>query len=653
MRLVLMIIFCSGALFFSRAQKNTQKGLAALSDHNFGLSKSYFYKDLKKDSLSASFGLFQYYMSDFVAKNDSAYHYMLQTSALWSAASEKNKLKIQKKIPISDSSLFELFIDLAIKEFNTAVSNESIEQMDQVIFRYGSAFPKLDEIAIQYRDSLAYQQAVRTNTAAAFALFIESYPNSMQLKSAITQYHLLDYLEKTDSSSEQNLARYISENPESPHLEKAWQRLFDLYNRSQNIENCELFIQRYPNAPPSFLNEAWRMIYKFFMQPFTEEKFILFKNTYANYPFAEELAKDEALIVKSLFPFVLDGAFGYMDENGAVVIEPQYSEAGAFKNGMAIVAQNSDYGLINKKNEILIPMRYLDISHWSEGLILEDSLGFYLVDSYLMWDDSSPLAYEEVQQLLFSVEAPIDSSEVNNKKQFELLEKNKKFGLSKNGKKIIEPKYDQIFFESPKGIFTVKNGQALLYFDSTGKQLPINGLEWFSSADELAQFNQDGLAVFSKAGKFGLINKDGKVLVKNNYQDALIANNGLWPVKQNELWGIITLNSKIILPLEFKRIISFLDDSYLVEGQNGIGLIDSKANWILKPEYKTIKLLGDSYLLVENNIGLGICLLNGDFLLNCGYERIMLFNSSTLQLANKEGLSYYLLDKRQLVQYQP
>lgn len=648
-----MIIFCSGALFFSRAQKNTQKGLAALSDHNFGLSKSYFYKDLKKDSLSASFGLFQYYMSDFVAKNDSAYHYMLQTSALWSAASEKNKLKIQKKIPISDSSLFELFIDLAIKEFNTAVSNESIEQMDQVIFRYGSAFPKLDEIAIQYRDSLAYQQAVRTNTAAAFALFIESYPNSMQLKSAITQYHLLDYLEKTDSSSEQNLARYISENPESPHLEKAWQRLFDLYNRSQNIENCELFIQRYPNAPPSFLNEAWRMIYKFFMQPFTEEKFILFKNTYANYPFAEELAKDEALIVKSLFPFVLDGAFGYMDENGAVVIEPQYSEAGAFKNGMAIVAQNSDYGLINKKNEILIPMRYLDISHWSEGLILEDSLGFYLVDSYLMWDDSSPLAYEEVQQLLFSVEAPIDSSEVNNKKQFELLEKNKKFGLSKNGKKIIEPKYDQIFFESPKGIFTVKNGQALLYFDSTGKQLPINGLEWFSSADELAQFNQDGLAVFSKAGKFGLINKDGKVLVKNNYQDALIANNGLWPVKQNELWGIITLNSKIILPLEFKRIISFLDDSYLVEGQNGIGLIDSKANWILKPEYKTIKLLGDSYLLVENNIGLGICLLNGDFLLNCGYERIMLFNSSTLQLANKEGLSYYLLDKRQLVQYQP
>lgn len=653
MRLVLMIIFCSGALFFSRAQKNTQKGLAALSDHNFGLSKSYFYKDLKKDSLSASFGLFQYYMSDFVAKNDSAYHYMLQTSALWSAASEKNKLKIQKKIPISDSSLFELFIDLAIKEFNTAVSNESIEQMDQVIFRYGSAFPKLDEIAIQYRDSLAYQQAVRTNTAAAFALFIESYPNSMQLKSAITQYHLLDYLEKTDSSSEQNLARYISENPESPHLEKAWQRLFDLYNRSQNIENCELFIQRYPNAPPSFLNEAWRMIYKFFMQPFTEEKFILFKNTYANYPFAEELAKDEALIVKSLFPFVLDGAFGYMDENGAVVIEPQYSEAGAFKNGMAIVAQNSDYGLINKKNEILIPMRYLDISHWSEGLILEDSLGFYLVDSYLMWDDSSPLAYEEVQQLLFSVEAPIDSSEVNNKKQFELLEKNKKFGLSKNGKKIIEPKYDQIFFESPKGIFTVKNGQALLYFDSTGKQLPINGLEWFSSADELAQFNQDGLAVFSKAGKFGLINKDGKVLVKNNYQDALIANNGLWPVKQNELWGIITLNSKIILPLEFKRIISFLDNSYLVEGQNGIGLIDSKANWILKPEYKTIKLLGDSYLLVENNIGLGICLLNGDFLLNCGYERIMLFNSSTLQLANKEGLSYYLLDKRQLVQYQP
>ena len=653
MRLVLLIIFYIAALFTLRAQKNTQKGLTALLDNNFGLSKSYFYKDFKKDSLSASFGFFKYYMSDFVAKNDSAYHYMLQTTKLWSATTEKNKLKIQNKIPISDSILFELFNDLAIKEFNTAVSNESIGQLDQVIFRYGSAFSKLDEIAIQYRDSLAYQQAVRANTAEAFSLFIESYPNSEQLKNAITQYQLLDYLEKTDSSSEQNLARFISENPDSPHLEKAWQRLFELYNRSQNIENCELFIQRYPNAPSAYLNEAWGLIYKFFMQPFTEEKFISFKNTYADYPFSEELAKDEALIVKSLFPFVLDGAFGYMDENGAVVIEPQYSEAGAFKNGMAIVAQNNDYGLINKKNEMLIPMRYLDISHWSEGLILEDSLGFYLVDSYFMWDDSSPLTYEEVQQLLSSVEASNDSTVDNNKQQFEPIEKNKKFGLSKNGKKIIEPKYDQIFFDSPRGIVTVNNGKSLLYFDSTGKQLQINGLEWFTRAAELAQFSKDGLAVFSKAGKFGLINKDGKVLVKNIYQDALVANNGLWPVKQNELWGIITLNSKIILPLEYKRIIPFLDDCYLVEGLNGIGLIDSKGNWILKPEYKTIKLLCDSYLLIENNMGLGICLLNGDFLLNCGYERIMLFNSSTLQLANKEGLSYYLLDKRQLVQYQP
>lgn len=67
------------------------------------------------------------------------------------------------------------------------------------------------------------------------------------------------------------------------------------------------------------------------------------------------------------------GNFGFIDENGEVVIVPQYTGAQAFEAGRAIVNTSEDftnkYGLIDKNGNFIIKPEYNDIKLLGEGLV--------------------------------------------------------------------------------------------------------------------------------------------------------------------------------------------------------------------------------------------------------------------------------------------
>jgi len=630
------------------AQKNTQKGLMALKQHNYGLAQAYFYKDFKKDSLSAAFGLLNYYMSDFTAKNDSAYHYMLQTNTLWSRTPEKNKASIQKLIPISDSILIALYIDLASKEFNEAVADASIQKLNQVVLRHGNTIPALGQAATQVRDSLAYQQALSVNSAQALVAFIEQYPNAQQQDDAKSKYEFLLYNELTSENTEAVLVAFLTKYPQSPYNAQVWKRIFNLYAADPTIEKFKLFLERYPYAAQAQKDDAWRLIYKRYMQPYSAEKLAQFKLDYPAYPFLEDLVQDGALLLKKLYPFIQQNAFGYMDANGEVVIAAQYDEASPFYQDLAIASKNEKYGLINKKNEVILPFQFIEITANLDGFLLEDSLGFYLTDSQGRKRQEEPMQWEEAQQVLeaFSTVSVADETILS---PYLKVEKNGKFGLNQNGKKILEPKYDVILTDSPTRIITAKQGKVLQYFDSTGKRLEINGLEWFLNAADMAQFNQQGIAVCFKAGRYGLIDQKGKMRIKSIYDMALPICNGVWPVQQKGSWGLLSLDEKVLLPQQYQRIIPFSNYGFLVENTAGLGLVDAVGNWILEPKYKTIKSFGSAYFLVENENGLGVYLTNGQALLECAFQRIVAIDEHTFQLTTSSGLAYYNVLERKLI----
>ena len=644
----LLFLFLSVVVF---AQKNTQKALLAIQQNNFGLAQGFLQKDLLKAPVAASYGWSVYYLTPFCYQADSAFAYLSKLESSYPTLDSKSKEKLQLDLALQDTTTQHLFYQLATQELQLVMNAPQITALEQFMERYGQKFPDYKKIVVGLRDSLAFDYAVQAQSSAAMQAFIVMYPNAVQQQKANASYEALLYQERTQHDTEAELIDYITAKPKSPYLEEAWERIYKKYSQVESLESFANFIKAYPGAPQ--VATAWKQIYRLYMQTYSVEKLLAFKNAYPAYPFIEDLEKDGELLLKRMYPFVEGQKYGYMDAAGLVFIAAQYEEASAFYEGLAIVSKDNRYGLINKRNEPIIDFKYLDISPNKGGFILEDSSGYLLLDAQGQFLQQTPLQWEELQQTLSAYDWQMTPAEPIKPVPFERIERNGKVGLNKKGKVILTPKYDEVLFVPTSPFLIAKQGKSLFYFDTTGKRLELNGLEWFLTAPELAFFSDEGYAVCAKSGKLGLMDTKGKILIKNAYEAAQPFWAGLWPVQQGGKWALLGLDGKVILPFVNEQITPFAPFGYLVEQQRGLGLIDTLGKWILNPEYKTIKRLEANYFLAENENGLGLFATDGTPIIACGYQRIVRFDQSAFQLSTPEGLVYYLIADQKILQRKP
>ena len=67
-------------------------------------------------------------------------------------------------------------------------------------------------------------------------------------------------------------------------------------------------------------------------------------------------------------PFEKDGLFGFVDAKNSVVIEPRFTHAGFFCDGLARVRSTDQYGFIDKTGRFVIAPEYEYANDFSEGL---------------------------------------------------------------------------------------------------------------------------------------------------------------------------------------------------------------------------------------------------------------------------------------------
>ncbi|MFZ3170928.1 MAG: WG repeat-containing protein [Carboxydocellales bacterium] len=99
----------------------------------------------------------------------------------------------------------------------------------------------------------------------------------------------------------------------------------------------------------------------------------LYGETLARYNYAFVGNLGEGLLAFKLSQN-FEGLFGYIDEQGKVVQPPQYSSAGPFHEGRAVVNTSTDiltnqYGLIDRKGNLLIKPVYNDLLYLGEGRV--------------------------------------------------------------------------------------------------------------------------------------------------------------------------------------------------------------------------------------------------------------------------------------------
>ena len=72
-----------------------------------------------------------------------------------------------------------------------------------------------------------------------------------------------------------------------------------------------------------------------------------------------------------LIPVKVGKDFQYIDQDGKIVINPQFSEASLFREGLALVKSNGDkplWGFISEDGKFVIPANYKSATVFSEGL---------------------------------------------------------------------------------------------------------------------------------------------------------------------------------------------------------------------------------------------------------------------------------------------
>ena len=83
----------------------------------------------------------------------------------------------------------------------------------------------------------------------------------------------------------------------------------------------------------------------------------------------------------------------------------------------------------------------------------------------------------------------------------------------------------------------------------------------------------------------------------------LLSNRKYIVINENELYGVIDTNGKIIIPVEYKNIYHDYNKNYIAVNITGFdGVLDKNGNIIIPFEYKIIKLHDGIYKCFINHI---------------------------------------------------
>lgn len=257
-----------------------------------------------------------------------------------------------------------------------------------------------------------------------------------------------------------------------------------------------------------------------------------------------------------------DQLWGYKDKMNNVIIKPQYQLAKKFDSNYAVVYKNDSAGIIDKKNNVIIPFKYNFLQHLGGDIFLfgyqakyfgEFTMG--LMDKNLKTIISPKYYYIVREKDFYKVTKHIDiilqTGEMGDVRSVKSL-----YGLfHKDGKEIIPCMYDQIKFLNENLIVLQKDNLEALY---NYKGQALTDFIYMVFGDF-----KDGLAKVRKGNLFGFINENGKIVIPIKYDLCNDFNNGLAIVMINSKWYAINKNGKALVKKNtYEEVKKYIDNRY-------------------------------------------------------------------------------------------
>lgn len=255
----------------------------------------------------------------------------------------------------------------------------------------------------------------------------------------------------------------------------------------------------------------------------------------------------------------LDYGYRYIDTFGNEVLTGKYEYVSQFYNGFAVVENNHRLcGLINTKLEEVLPCQYIDISNFSDELIVVQSpkgYGYFNKQG----ENVIPCKYA------FARDFNDGAAKIVTKDR-------KKYFIDKQGK-MITP-YEYRYFDERK-----------------------NSTVDYST--EFRDFSDDVIVINDEPGTFKIIDIAGKVLGSGTYNRVYPFHNGFARVRSDEgKYGYIDKSGNTVIPCIYDKAQDFEDGLALVTKDNDTYFINGLGQIALtnRVEYNSVLKLADSII---------------------------------------------------------
>lgn len=320
-----------------------------------------------------------------------------------------------------------------------------------------------------------------------------------------------------------------------------------------------------------------------------------------------------------LIPYRKGDKWGFVDKNRNVVIPIKYANVSPFSEGLAAVTEKGyGYGFIDKNGLQVIPCKYSYAFNFSEGLARVNFNGKYgFIDK--LGNEVIPIKYDELEE--FS-------------NDLALVKFNNKYGyVDKTGKEVISIIYNNAWNFS-NGIALVKFNNKYGYVDDTGKEIiPCK----FDSAGD---FNE-GFAWVGLNQKYGFIDKTGKAITSCKYDVVRDFNEGLATVEFNDKGGFIDETGKEVISCKyFNTRAGFSENLAMIVSLNGkCGFIDRTGKEVIPYKYDNAGDFKEGFAWVILNRKFGYIDNTGKQIVPFKYDNAGDFNEgiARVMLNNKWG----------------
>lgn len=311
----------------------------------------------------------------------------------------------------------------------------------------------------------------------------------------------------------------------------------------------------------------------------------------------------------SLFPVENGDEFQYIDKDGKIVINPQFSAATVFRNGIALVRTSGNkslWGYINEEGKYSIQPSFKEATVFSEDL------------AWVVSENGAPTAINTKGEVKITLQ---DAETVRIFQEglaaFSITEDSKlKWGfVDKEGKVAISPQFASVG-NFADGKCAVQNEEGKWgYIDSEGKIVityQFDEAEKFVDGQAAVEFDGkagaidkagkyvinpqfDGIAedgdlyLIEQGDKYGWATRDGQIVINPQFATAFTFNGGkIAPVQVGDTWGYVDKEGKIVINPQFKVALPFVSGVAAVLSGEKVGFIDGDGKYLVNPQYEGI-----------------------------------------------------------------